>query len=179
MASSETFILRCYGLTRFLDLQRYLGAAVGRGFKVFDINTGDCVADCKDGHEANVTRILSMYKGYAAYWRTMLSCLDVLPCHSTRIVSCSADSSIRVWGAQLGAPLKVAPSRYAFGRLRAAPTQPICLGDMWGHSDAVNDMVALSESSLCTCGADGLIILWKDGREQSEIRYVVHLSIEY
>ncbi len=42
---------------------------------------------------------------------------------------------------------------------------------MWGHSDAVYDMVALSDSALCSCGADGLVILWKDGREQTEIRY--------
>lgn len=132
--------------------ERYIGAAVGRGFKVFDISTGDCVAECKDGHDANVTRILSMY-------------------NRTRIVSCSADSSIKLWGAQLGGTSQKTPaSRYAFGRLRAAPTQPVCLGDMWGHSDAVYDMVALSDSALCSCGADGLVILWKDGREQTEIR---------
>ncbi len=41
---------------------------------------------------------------------------------------------------------------------------------MWGHSDAVYDVVALSDSSLCSCGADNLAILWKDGREQTEIR---------
>lgn len=33
---------------------------------MFDISTGDCVAECKDGHDANVTRILSMYDRYDA-----------------------------------------------------------------------------------------------------------------
>lgn len=46
--------------------QRYLGAAVGRGFKVYDINTGECVAHCKDAHDANVTRILCMYERYCS-----------------------------------------------------------------------------------------------------------------
>jgi len=129
--------------------ERYLGAAVGRGFKVYDINTGECVAHCKDAHDANVTRILCMYE-------------------RTRIVSCSADSSIKLWGIRLESSSLT--SRSTFGRLRSAPTNPVCLGDMWGHSDAVYDMVALSESALCTCSADGVVILWKDGREQTEIR---------
>jgi len=41
---------------------------------------------------------------------------------------------------------------------------------MLAHSDAVNLLISLNEHSFASCGADGLVILWKDGRIQSEIR---------
>lgn len=67
-------------------------------------------------------------------------------------------------------------------------------GDMLGHSCAVHDLVALTENSVASCGADNLVnhlrshsfsfhilihpftlghpqvILWKDGNVQSELR---------
>lgn len=61
---------------------------------------------------------------------------------------------------------------------------------MLGHSGAVHDLLALSENSVASCGADNLVktmdnavvrppwltprlnqvILWKDGQVQSELR---------
>jgi WD40 repeat protein len=156
---NHTFTQSVNQLTMFSD--RYLAAAVGRGFKVFDVLTGDCVSDCSDAHETTVLRVISLYQG-------------------TRFVTCSADSSIKIWGARLQLPRVAALaggggsalSRISstFSRIKAPLLQPECLGDMWGHSEAVYDLLALSDSSMASCGGDGLIILWKDGRIQSEIR---------
>jgi WD40 repeat protein len=45
---------------------------------VYDVNTSDCVLEVKDAHEAEVNCVIPLYEG-------------------TKLVSCSADSSIRLW----------------------------------------------------------------------------------
>ncbi len=42
---------------------------------------------------------------------------------------------------------------------------------MWGHSGAVYDLLALTDHSVASCGADHMVSLWKDGQVQSEIRF--------
>lgn len=44
------------------------------------------------------------------------------------------------------------------------------VGEMWGHSDAITTLLAFSQDSFVSCAADGLVVLWKDGRSQSELR---------
>ena len=41
---------------------------------------------------------------------------------------------------------------------------------MWGHSDAVTTMLPFAHDAFVSCAADGLVVLWKDGRSQSELR---------
>jgi len=138
---------------------RYLCAAIGRGFRVYDVTQGDCVVECKEAHDAAVLRLVPLYKG-------------------SRLVSCSADSLIRVWELPKGIRSKTHSRR----RPKSPPAQPRPMGDMLGHSGAVYDLIALSDNSVASCGADSLVVLWKDGRVQSELRnqaasaWIVHYS---
>ena len=38
---------------------------------------------------------------------------------------------------------------------------PQCLGEMWVHSESVNEILSLSEFEFASCGSDGYIVLWK------------------
>ncbi|ELR23288.1 WD repeatcontaining protein [Acanthamoeba castellanii str. Neff] len=113
---------------------RYLCAAIGRGFRVYDVAKGDCVIECNEGHEAPVLRLVPLYKG-------------------SRLVSCSADSSIKIWEIPTGARSKSQggnPSR----RRQRQPAHP-----------------------------RPVVILWKDGNVQSELRnqaasaWIMHQSL--
>jgi len=46
----------------------------------------------------------------------------------------------------------------------------LCLGDMYGHTESVNQLLAFTETSFASCGSDNIVILWKDGRIESESR---------
>ncbi|KAL6068528.1 regulation of autophagy [Balamuthia mandrillaris] len=154
--------------------ERYLAAAINDGFRVYDIPSATCVMQCKKAHDATVNRLIPLYNG-------------------TRIASCSVDSSIKLWGtAQAldftqGAPNSSGSSSSSssgsgykksrgrrFGTrlgLQSTPMlEPICLGEMLGHSGAVYSLLPCSNESFASCGADGLVILWKDGVVQSEMR---------
>jgi hypothetical protein len=44
---------------------------------------------------------------------------------------------------------------------RSIKLDPICLGEMWGHSDSVNQLLAFAENGFASCSNDGTVILWK------------------
>lgn len=44
------------------------------------------------------------------------------------------------------------------------------VGDLIGHSSAVQMFLYFGELGLATCSADHLIILWKDGERESSLR---------
>ena len=48
--------------------------------------------------------------------------------------------------------------------------EPIYFGEMLAHSYSVNRLLALSATGVASCGSDGLVVLWKDGRHQSALR---------
>ena len=48
--------------------------------------------------------------------------------------------------------------------------KPICLAELYGHSDAVNSMLPLNEYSFVSCGSDKLLMIWKDGLVESQLR---------
>jgi WD40 repeat protein len=45
--------------------ERYIAAAIGHGFKVYDALNGDCLIDCKQAHEAEVTHLSVLYERYS------------------------------------------------------------------------------------------------------------------
>lgn len=47
---------------------------------------------------------------------------------------------------------------------------PILLGEMPGHSRSVEALLPLTETSLASCGDDHMVLLWKDGGAESELR---------
>jgi len=133
--------------------ENYVCVAIGNGFRVYDVISGHCVLECQDAHDATLQDIICLYG-------------------STRIVTCSADSCIRVWGAPLEC-LQQSGGKQAknrFGRQKANVMQAVCLGEMWGHTDSVNALLHFSDDSFVSCGADAIVVIWKDGNVQSELR---------
>eukprot|EP01113_Clastostelium_recurvatum_P019342 TRINITY_DN2280_c0_g1_i1.p1 TRINITY_DN2280_c0_g1~~TRINITY_DN2280_c0_g1_i1.p1 ORF type:complete len:672 (-),score=152.04 TRINITY_DN2280_c0_g1_i1:117-2132(-) len=191
---SKVFI---YSVRCLLPLtERYLAAGLASGWQVYDVLTADCITEMRNAHDSDINCLIPLYNG-------------------TRLLSCSSDSSIKVWGTppqgtdfvgrrkntptlpvrgpatptsspQLRSQPSPAPvdSRNVGDSLRSVitprsgnkkrkpppPQQPVLLGEMWGHSEAVLSMLGVSETSLVSCGGDGAVLLWKDGRVQSELR---------
>jgi len=66
---------------------RYLLSAVGVGFSLWDVITGECLVNCAKAHRAAVEHVITLY-------------------NNERIVTCSADSSLRIWGPDLASVLQ-------------------------------------------------------------------------
>eukprot|EP01114_Cavostelium_apophysatum_P013741 TRINITY_DN3396_c0_g1_i1.p1 TRINITY_DN3396_c0_g1~~TRINITY_DN3396_c0_g1_i1.p1 ORF type:complete len:525 (-),score=127.93 TRINITY_DN3396_c0_g1_i1:58-1632(-) len=140
--------------------EKYLAAAIGTGFKVYDTMTQECVLECRNAHEAEVNHLISVYDG-------------------TRIVSCSADSSIKLWGTTPKFNFRSkgtedqnprGSSRNVSAIQRSNRVECVCLGEMWAHSDSVNQILFFTENNFASCSSDNSVILWKDGRVESELR---------
>jgi len=43
--------------------QNYIAACISNGFRIYDIQTGDCVMDCQGAHDSNVNHIIPLYNG--------------------------------------------------------------------------------------------------------------------
>jgi WD40 repeat protein len=167
---------------------KYLGVAIGRGFKVYDIETGDLLLVQDEAHRANLNKLIPLHRGNV-------------------IVTCSDDSEIRIWNThrQLRrvktknintptptTPLSLISPRSAkrnsrknvdstfFSTSQTADTsvnsstneaiQATLIGEMALHSKAVQDIVPLSYHSFASCGADVMILVWKDARVERRIR---------
>jgi WD40 repeat protein len=173
--------------------QRYLGAALGAGFAVFDIQTGRKLISRPNAHST--------------------SCVDLLCLHhGQHLATCSSDGLVRLWslddetdaassgsgksprrgtmpgGAFVGSPpaggglRSPAPGQgdnpppptgagpLAAGSLaakagRVVPVMvPACIASMPAHSEPVLVITALSDNDFASASADGTIILWRDGR---------------
>jgi len=151
--------------------EKYLAAAIGVGFRIFDVFSGECLMECKHAHEMEVSHLLCLYDG-------------------KRIISCSADGSIRLWGTSQ--PINFRKKREKtsdsssvpriqskMGRSRTSSSssispkvEPILLGEMLVHSDGINQLLTLSEKSFASCSNDRTLILWKDGHDEAELRNV-------
>lgn len=131
--------------------------------------------ECKEAHEAPVLRLAPLYKGCFCFQRQTRQYRVNLshPFHSSKLASCSADSSIKVWEIPTGARTKSQSN--ARRKQKLPPMQPrsvVCSsedltsslksnhfrqGDMLGHSGAVHDLLVLNENSVASCGADHLV----------------------
>ncbi|RVE66093.1 hypothetical protein OJAV_G00123160 [Oryzias javanicus] len=143
-------------------------AAVGSGLYVYDLQSKSVAAYRKAAHDSNV--------------------LHTLLLSDSELMSCSEDGSVRIWEIQ-DLPLPAEPASagffgtWTFGRSnkQSAPqskkvadfpnTRKLeLIGDLIGHSGAVQMFVSFGEDGLATCSADHLLILWKDGERQSRLR---------
>eukprot|EP00026_Physarum_polycephalum_P007557 Phypoly_transcript_07620.p1 GENE.Phypoly_transcript_07620~~Phypoly_transcript_07620.p1 ORF type:complete len:472 (+),score=33.99 Phypoly_transcript_07620:72-1487(+) len=153
--SSEKIFI--YSVHYLLPLgEGYLVVAIGKKVELYDINSGECVLECENTHESTITCMISLYGG-------------------TRLLTASADSSIKIWElpnfTQLSNATNVVMSPKRHRKKKANhPIKAVCVGDMWGHTDGVYCMTPLTDNSLASCGGDGCVVLWKDGQVQSDMR---------
>jgi len=148
----------------------YLAAAIGTGFKVFHIESKRVVMESVS--QSTVAGIIPLYK-------------------SSRLVSCLEDGSVNFCGAvrhktSLPRVCRPPPKQQSLPKIPAPSTQTTgpklnglfhrtdkidscTIGVMSVHSGAVCQIVALSEHSFATCGKEGYVILWKDGRVFEEV----------
>uniref|UniRef100_A0A7N8YLV0 WD repeat domain 41 n=1 Tax=Mastacembelus armatus TaxID=205130 RepID=A0A7N8YLV0_9TELE len=143
-------------------------AAVGSGLYVYSVQTRTVVAYRKVAHDSNV--------------------LHTMLLSDSELMSCSEDGSVRMWEIQ-DLPLPAEPASpgffglWTFGRSNkqtGPPSKKIVdvpnsrtlelTGDLIGHSGAVQMFVSFKENGLVTCSTDHLLILWKNGERQSNLR---------
>jgi len=131
--------------------EQYLAACIGNGFQIYDIFTGDLVMDCPDAHASTVYCIISVSNGKC-------------------FLTCSADAQIKLWGNTKDFDFSGEVDKRSSRRRKKHVYPPVCLGEMWGHTDQVKILLKLSETAFASGGHDNLIILWRDGDEQSLLR---------
>ncbi|XP_067280351.1 WD repeat-containing protein 41 isoform X1 [Pseudorasbora parva] len=146
----------------------FIVAAVGSGLYVYDVPMKSVLAYRKIAHDSNVLH-------------TMLQ--------DGHLMSCSEDGSVRMWELQdLPLPAEPASSGFfgmfgTFGRSSKQACPPAkkipelpglrsleLTGDLIGHSGAVQMFLSFKEKGLVTCSTDHLLIVWKDGELQSQLR---------
>uniref|UniRef100_A0A9J8C5C5 WD repeat domain 41 n=1 Tax=Cyprinus carpio carpio TaxID=630221 RepID=A0A9J8C5C5_CYPCA len=147
----------------------YIVAAVGSGLYVYNVLTKSVVAYRRIAHDSNVLHTVLQQDG--------------------RLMSCSEDGSVRMWELQdLPLPAEPASSGFfgmfgTFGRSSKQTGPPAkkipevpglrsleLIGDLIGHSGAVQMFLSFKEKGLVTCSTDHLLIIWKDGELQSQLR---------
>ncbi|XP_039398770.1 WD repeat-containing protein 41 [Mauremys reevesii] len=143
--------------------------AVGKGIYVYNLQMKRVIACQRTAHDSIVLHIAK------------------LP--NRQLVSCSEDGSVRIWelGEKQQLPAEPVPTGFlnmwGFGRANKHASQTAkkmqestssysleLIGDLIGHSSAVQMFLYFSELGLVTCSADHLIILWKDGERESRLR---------
>lgn len=140
--------------------QRFIFAAVGAGFSIFDTLSGKCVAARKNAHHSKVSHIELLRE------RAMLA-------------TCSEDGTVRLWGA-LNRCLseELSPIERFLGKsVASSDTEPKLLGECLGHSGSVRMIENFGNEGFASCAADGLIILWKDGLRERQKRLELASSL--
>jgi len=148
---------------------RYLSAAIGKNILVYDVETGQSIFKVEEAHEADVVKIISLHNGNV-------------------LITCSEDSKIKVWNTfgqfptalslfnKQQANKEASSSRSSSPRSKRkhsskeSAVHPAFLGELSLHSQAIHDLLPLSPYSFASCGADKLIMIWKDDRIEKRIR---------
>ncbi|XP_062905378.1 WD repeat-containing protein 41 isoform X3 [Mobula hypostoma] len=141
-------------------------AAIGTGIYVYNLQTRTVIAYQQVAHDSRVLHIAK------------------LP--NNQLISCSVDGSVRLWVLQELPPAEPATSgifsMWGIGRPNKQQNQSKrklecsmlkileITGDLIGHSGAVQMFLYSKEHGLVTCSTDHLIILWKDGQRESQLR---------
>ncbi|XP_071488469.1 WD repeat-containing protein 41-like [Diadema antillarum] len=155
--------------------KNHLCVTIGSGLAIFDIISGDCLWKQLKAHYSKITFVSVVYDGKF-------------------LATCSEDGMVRLWG--VDTRLKVAEegdysgeefslhkfdsivqasrqskeTRRLFRREESRPPILCLQGECVAHSGAVQMVLDFREEGMVSCGADGLVILWKDGVTESNKR---------
>ncbi|CAB3986005.1 WD repeat-containing 41-like [Paramuricea clavata] len=143
--------------------QRFIFAAVGAGFSIYDALSGKCVAQRENVHHSKVSYIQLLNE------RFMLA-------------TCSADGTVRLWGSTTRhLPDEFSPIEHFLGKsindITSSITEPGLLGECLGHSGSVRMIADFGAEGFASCASDGLIILWKDGWRERQKRMELATSL--
>lgn len=143
---------------------QYLLAAIGNGFAMYDVASGDVVVHADRAHATLITALALAHSG-------------------THVLTASDDATIKVWAlppavvaalrharraeaASTPALAAAAPRRSSY----SAPARPALVRTLHGHSAGVTQLAPLCGTAFASCAADHYVLLWKDGAEQTELR---------
>ncbi|XP_063066897.1 WD repeat-containing protein 41 [Engraulis encrasicolus] len=146
-------------------------ATVGSGLYVYHVPRKYLVSHRKTAHDSDILH------------------LELL--NESELISCSEDGSVKIWELQ-DLPLPAEPTSagffgmWSFGRSSTKQGSPPkkatellglksleLMGDLIGHSGAVQVFLNFSQSGLVTCSTDHLVIVWRDGDRQSHLRSIM------
>ncbi|CAG5120850.1 unnamed protein product, partial [Candidula unifasciata] len=142
--------------------ERYLFAAVGCGFYVYDISNDKetLVIQKKSAHLSKITAM-----GFA--------------CEGELLATCSEDKCLRLWGhKQTLDPWKdgmAVTTMEKFAGLQShellqaaasSPWEPSLLGECCAHGGSVQGFLDFEYEGIVTCSSDGLVIIWKNSEMQ-------------
>ncbi|XP_071844709.1 WD repeat-containing protein 41-like isoform X1 [Apostichopus japonicus] len=166
-----------YCVHHFLSIdQNFLFAAVGRGIALFSLS-GDCLWHKVNAHHSKILFLCLVYNGMF-------------------LASCSEDGTIRLWGAEefadqplegksllskeipesslerlLGRSITTREKRRLLRKEEKYKVpSPVLLGECVSHSGAVQKLLTFNDNTMVSYGSDGIVILWKDGAKESELR---------
>lgn len=143
--------------------------AVGRGIYVYNLHTKRVIAFQKNAHDSSIQHMANI--------------------PNRQLVSCSEDGSVRIWELRSKPQLQAESvpagffTMWGFGKGNKPSNQTVkkmnengivasleLIGDLIGHSSAVQMFLYFQDHGLVTCSADQLIILWKEGKRESRLR---------
>ncbi|XP_064650755.1 WD repeat-containing protein 41-like [Lineus longissimus] len=142
---------------------RYVVAAIGSGYCVYDIIASKHLARKYAAHLSKIVHLELVYNG----------CF---------LATCSEDGAVRLWGNRKYFNKK----EEVVNKLPASPSvierllgtskeglkklmeedkyvEPDLLGECLAHSGTVQKMLDFGQEGFATCGLDGLVIIWRDG----------------
>lgn len=142
---------------------QFLLAAIGNGFAMYDVASGDVVVHADRAHATVITALAMAHSG-------------------THVLTASDDATIKIWALPAAVAAAVRQARLAGGAPSfaaaaaprrssySAPARPVLVRTLQGHSSGVTQLAPLFGSAFASCSADHYVILWKDGAEQTELR---------
>ncbi|XP_032829672.1 WD repeat-containing protein 41 isoform X1 [Petromyzon marinus] len=121
-------------------------AAVGSGICVYDLTSQRLVACQRNAHNSQVLQVVKLQE-------------------SGLLVSCSEDGTTRIWKLHSPAAAQLPRRRTASERWSLG-----LVGDLIGHSGALQMLLDFEKHGLASCSTDQLIIVWKEGERASLYR---------
>ncbi|XP_033125186.1 WD repeat-containing protein 41-like [Anneissia japonica] len=145
--------------------ERYLFAAIASGFSLYDVFTGNCLVHMLNAHYSSVTSLSMVYGGEFLATSSEDGTIRLWSSYEKSIPASDLSvSSDPVFQREISSFFQTTRPSAKHGR---QTYQPSLLGECVAHSGGINTFLDYGQEGLVSCGADSLLILWKDGVRQS------------